>query len=175
MPYVTPPRVEAARGLHLTIADIGRGNDARPLRGVLVLCAVAASAVPDASRGSCMEIQKQRVGDVSVVSPTGRLDGIYSTAFAKEVGELITGENPKILIDFAEIDHVTSAGIRAVLLLMKKANASGAAFALCGVNEQVREVLDTAGVAPMVAIHAGRSDGVAALKNASPPPPTSAP
>ena len=121
-----------------------------------------------------MEIQKERVGDVSVVSPTGRLDGIYSSAFAKEVGELITGDNPKVLIDFAEIDHVTSAGIRAVLLLMKKANASGAAFALCGVNEQVREVLDTAGVAPMVALYPGRAEGLAAL-NTPPPPPTTAP
>ena len=87
-----------------------------------------------------MEIQKERVDDTFVVSANGRLDGIYSTAFAKEVGELITGTNPKILIDFAEIDFVTSAGIRAVLLLMKKAEASGVVFALCGVNEQVREV-----------------------------------
>ena len=110
-----------------------------------------------------MEIQKERVGDISVVSPTGRLDGIYSTAFAKEVGELITGPNPKILIDFAEIDHVTSAGIRAVLLLMKKAEASGVVFALCGVNDQVREVLDVAGLAPVITIYPGRSQGLAAL------------
>jgi len=29
-----------------------------------------------------MEIQKDRVGEVSVVSVAGRLDGIYSSAFA---------------------------------------------------------------------------------------------
>lgn len=110
-----------------------------------------------------MEIQKERVGDACVVTATGRLDGIYSTAFAKEVGELITGDNPKILIDFAEIDFVTSAGIRAVLLLMNKAKASGAMFALCGVNDQVREVLDTSGLAAMLAIHPGRPEGLAAL------------
>jgi anti-anti-sigma factor len=114
-----------------------------------------------------MDIQKERVGDVDVVSPTGRLDGIYSSAFAKEVGELITGENPKILIDFAEIDYVTSAGIRAVLLLMKKAKASGGSFALCGVNEQIREVLDATGLGPIVPIHPGRPEGLAAL-NAPP-------
>jgi anti-sigma B factor antagonist len=110
-----------------------------------------------------MEILKERVGDTYVVSANGRLDGIYSTAFAKEVGELIAGMNPKILIDFAEIDFVTSAGIRAVLLLMKKAEASGVVFALCGVNKQVREVLDTAGLAPIITIHPGRSEGLAAL------------
>jgi anti-anti-sigma factor len=110
-----------------------------------------------------MEIQKERVGDTYVVSANGRLDGVYSTAFAKEVGELITGTNPKILIDFAEIDFVTSAGIRAVLLLMQKAEASRVVFALCGVNKQVREVLDAAGLAPIITIHPGRSQGLAAL------------
>jgi anti-anti-sigma factor len=101
-----------------------------------------------------MEVQKERVGDTYVVSANGRLDGIYSTAFAKEVGELIVGINPKILIDFAEIDFVTSAGIRAVTILMKK---------VCGVNKQVQEVLDAAGLTPIITIHAGRSEGLAAL------------
>jgi anti-anti-sigma factor len=110
-----------------------------------------------------MEIQKERVGDVSVVTVNGRLDGIYSSAFANQVGELITGENPKILIDFTDIDFVTSAGLRALLLLIKKAKATGSAFALCGVNEQVREVLDISGFTAMFSIHPGRAEGIAAL------------
>ena len=110
-----------------------------------------------------MDIRKERVGDACVVTAEGRLDGIYSTAFAKEVGELITGEHPKILIDFSEIDSVTSAGIRAVLLLMNKAKATGAAFALCGVNAQVREVLDISGLATIIPVHPGRAEGLAAL------------
>ena len=55
-----------------------------------------------------MEIRNEQVGDVHVVTVNGRLDGIYSAAFANQVGELITGENPKILIDFTDIDFVTS-------------------------------------------------------------------
>jgi anti-anti-sigma factor len=114
-----------------------------------------------------MEIHKERIGDAYVVSANGRLDGIYSTAFAKEVGELIAGRNRKILIDFAEIDFVTSAGIRAVLLLMKKAQAAGATFALCGVNEQVREILDSTGLAPTITIHPGRAEGLCQLLGVS--------
>jgi anti-anti-sigma factor len=110
-----------------------------------------------------MEIQKEQVGDVYVVTVNGRLDGIYSSAFANQVGELITGANPKILIDFTDIDFVTSAGLRALLLLMKKAQASGSVFALCGVNEQVREVLDISGFTAMFSIHSNRAEGIAAL------------
>ena len=116
-----------------------------------------------------MEIQKERVGDVHVVTASGRLDGIYSAAFANRVGELITGANPKILIDFTDIDYVTSAGLRAVLVLMKKAQASGGVFALCGVNEQVRDVLDVSGFAALFSIHAGRAEGIAALDASAAP------
>jgi len=111
-----------------------------------------------------MDIHNEQVGDVHVVTASGRLDGIYSSAFAKEVGALITGAKPKILIDFTEIDFVTSAGLRAVLVLMKTAQASGGEFALCGVNEQVREVLNISGFADLFGIHAGRAEGIAALR-----------
>ena len=110
-----------------------------------------------------MDIQKERVGDVQVVTAEGRLDGIYSSAFANQVGELITGENPKILIDFTDIDFVTSAGLRALLVLVKKTKTTGGAFALCGINEQVREVLDISGFTAMFSIHPGRAEGIAAL------------
>ena len=111
-----------------------------------------------------MDIEKEQIGDAHVVTAHGRLDGIYSSAFANEVGALITGTHPKILIDFTDIDHVTSAGLRAVLILVKKAKASGGAFALCGVNEQVREILDTSGFDAMFNIYPGRAEGLAAFK-----------
>jgi anti-anti-sigma factor len=110
-----------------------------------------------------MEIQKERVGDAHVVTVNGRLDGIYSTNFANQVGELITGTSSKILIDFTDIDFVTSAGLRALLMLVKKARASGSVFALCGVNEQVRQVLDVSGFTAMFSIHSDRAEGIAAL------------
>jgi anti-anti-sigma factor len=110
-----------------------------------------------------MQIQKERVGDACVVTASGRLDGISSTNFANQVGELITGTNPKILIDFTDIDSVTSAGLRALLLLFKKAKASGGVFALCGVNDEVREVLNISGFTPMFSIHPNRAEGLAAL------------
>jgi anti-anti-sigma factor len=119
--------------------------------------------VSSESEGSAMEIQKERVGETDVATVSGRLDGIYATAFAKEVGELITGTNPKILIDFTDIDYVSSAGLRGLLLLVKKAKASGALFALCGLNEQVREVLDISGFSSMFSIYSDRAEGLVAF------------
>lgn len=110
-----------------------------------------------------MEIHDERIGDTCVVTARGRLDGGASAAFADRVSGLISSQNPKLLIDFAGVDFVTSAGLRAVLLLVKKVKAAGGSFALCGVQEQVREVLDITGFTPMLSIHAARAEAIAAM------------
>ena len=46
---------------------------------------------------------------------------------------------------------------------MKKIKAADGSFALCGVQESVREVLDITGFAGMLPIHAARADAIAAM------------
>lgn len=110
-----------------------------------------------------MEIHDERVGDTWVVTAKGRLDGGASAAFADRVGGLITSPNPKLLIDFGGVDFVTSAGLRAVLLLVKKVKAAGGSFALCAVQASVLEVLDITGFTGMLSIHPVRADAIAAM------------
>jgi anti-anti-sigma factor len=110
-----------------------------------------------------MEIQEEQVEGTYVVTVKGRLDGVASSTFGDRVGALITSPNPKLLVDFAEVDFVTSAGLRAVLLIVKRVKASGGSFALCSVQDSVREVLDISGFTAMLTIHPARADGIAAL------------
>lgn len=110
-----------------------------------------------------MELEEERVGEACVVTARGRLDGASSSIFADRISGLITNQKPKILIDFTEVDFVTSAGLRAVLILLKKVKAAEGSFALCGVQDSVREVLDISGFTAMISIHPARSDGIAAL------------
>jgi anti-anti-sigma factor len=110
-----------------------------------------------------MEIHDERVGDTCVVTAKGRLDGGASSAFTDRIGGLITSRNPKLLIDFSGVDFVTSAGLRAVLVLVKKVKAAGGSFALCGVQDSVREVLDITGFTSMLSIHPARAEAIAAL------------
>ena len=111
-----------------------------------------------------MDIHDERVGDTCVVIVKGRLDGGVSAAFAEKVGGMVTNANPNLVIDFAGVDFVTSAGLRAVLILVKKVKAAGGSFALCSVQDSVREVLDITGFTGMFSIHAARADAIAALR-----------
>jgi anti-anti-sigma factor len=110
-----------------------------------------------------MEIRDESIGDTCVVTAIGRLDGGASAAFAEKIGGLIANPNPNLLIDFAGVDFVTSAGLRAVLLLLKKVKATGGSFALCDVQASVREVLDIAGFTGMINLYPARAEAIAAM------------
>lgn len=111
-----------------------------------------------------MELQDEQVDGTTVVTAKGRLDASASAAFADRVSGLIATPNPRLLIDFSGIDFVSSAGLRAVLVLLKKVQAAGGRFALCGVSEPVREVFDITGFTGMMAMHPARAEGIAALR-----------
>ncbi len=109
-----------------------------------------------------MDISEEAVGDVCVVTAQGRLDGSTSAMFADRFEKLI-GVRPKLLLDFSGVDFVTSAGLRAVLSIVKKVKSASGALALCGVQEPVLEILDITGLTPMMDIYQMRADGLKAL------------
>jgi anti-anti-sigma regulatory factor len=58
---------------------------------------------------------------------------------------------------------VTSAEVRAVLLLGKKMKSAGGSLAVCSVRDSVREVLDVSGSTSMLSIHPARAEAIAAM------------
>ena len=82
---------------------------------------------------------------------------------AERIQALIGPDRSKMLIDFTGIDFVTSAGLRAVLIILKKVKSVNGRFALYGVQASVREVLEITGFAGMIQIHPGREAALAAL------------
>jgi anti-anti-sigma factor len=93
----------------------------------------------------------------------GRLDGATCGKFAERVEALVTGDEPRLLVDFAGVEFVSSAGLRVVLGLMKKVKAGRGALALCAVQPAVREVLEITGLAGMIDIHPERAAALTAL------------
>jgi anti-anti-sigma factor len=110
-----------------------------------------------------MEINGESVGEVSVVTARGRLDGAASGPFTEQVQALIATDSPRLLLDFSGIDFVTSAGLRAVLQILKRVKSSNGMFALCSVQKPVREVLDITGFAGMIDIHPERASALRAM------------
>ncbi len=110
-----------------------------------------------------MELIEETHGRVVVVTARGRLDGSTAQAFGARLEKLATAPEPRLLVDFSGIDFVSSAGLRVVLTLLKRVKSANGKLALCAVQAPVKEILDITGFTPMLDVHAGRAEAMAAL------------
>jgi anti-anti-sigma factor len=110
-----------------------------------------------------MDIREEKHGNVCVVAPRGRLDVATSPGLAERLDKLIGGSQPRLLVDFSDVEFVSSAGLRVILATMKKIKAANGSFALCGLRPPVQEVLDITGFTPLIDIHPDVSTALAAM------------
>jgi anti-anti-sigma factor len=110
-----------------------------------------------------MEVTEEVAGRVLVVVARGRLDGAASPAFGARLEKLAEKPEPRLLVDFTGVDFVSSAGLRAVLTVLKRVKAANGRLALCSVQPAVREVFDITGFASMLDMHASRAEAMVAL------------
>ncbi len=85
------------------------------------------------------------VGDqLAVIAPVGRLDTVTSA----ELKELIAGydiSGRDIELDFANVEYISSAGLRLLVSLQKQAKAEGHKMVLRNTNAVVNEVFRISG------------------------------
>jgi anti-sigma B factor antagonist len=110
-----------------------------------------------------MELLEEKHGRIMLVTARGRLDGSSSPAFGQRLEKLAATPEPRLVIDFGGVEFVSSAGLRAVLSVLKRVKAANGMLALCAVRAPVKEVLDITGFTGMLAVHPGRDEAMAAL------------
>lgn len=93
--------------------------------------------------------QKSSVGIVMKVQ--GRIDTYTAENFETELLKALEDEE-EVIVDFGEVDYVSSAGLRALLNGQKKANAENKEMICTKINEIVEEVLETTGFIDILTI-----------------------
>lgn len=83
--------------------------------------------------------------DIYTSHPKGRLDSNACPAFEAEIVGALNAGNQRVLFDFSQLDYISSAGLRVVLMAAKRLRESGGKMALCSLNEMIREVFEVSG------------------------------
>ena len=92
-----------------------------------------------------LEILENKVGDVCILKIKGRLDAVSTPQSEKTVFEYINNGNYKLLLDFSQVDYISSAGMRMLLSSTKKLKALSGKLILCQINAGVMDVLKMSG------------------------------
>lgn len=91
-----------------------------------------------------MEVKSEAKEGVTVLTPTGRVDTSTAKAFEGAVMAAID-TNKKIAIGFNEIDYISSAGLRVVLMAGKKLSAASGVLVLINMPDKIFQVFKMSG------------------------------
>ncbi len=97
-----------------------------------------------------MTIDKQINGSELTLSLTGRLDTTTAPELEAVIKENITGVT-NLVIDFAGLEYLSSAGLRVILSAQKTMNKQGE-MVIRNVNETINEVFEITGFIDILTI-----------------------
>jgi anti-anti-sigma factor len=107
-----------------------------------------------------LEIKSECTDNVLIIAPAGRLDGITSRDFSEKIIGLIDELSRLVVLNLADLNYISSEGLRVILTAAKKAKAEGGALTLCSPQQSVHEVLTISGFAPMLGVYASVDEAV---------------
>jgi len=96
-----------------------------------------------------LKIDAQKTGADLTVSLDGKINAVTAPELQNELKNLLTEEITKIILDFAAVTFLSSAGIRTILWTVTQMNGRQGTMILKNVTDTVKEVfvlteLDTA-------------------------------
>ncbi len=109
-----------------------------------------------------MDVERTSVGEVQVFRITGRLDSSSSPAFEAQVLPSVRPGANRIVLDFSNVEYVSSAGLRVVLLAAKQTRATQGGFAIFGMSQPVHQVFKMSGFARIIPLFDDETQAVTA-------------
>ncbi len=109
-----------------------------------------------------MQFTTRTSNDIHIVAIAGSLDSTTSPEAQKSLAAVLAGAK-KVVLDFAQLDYISSAGLRVLLGAAKQLRASGGKLGMFGLNQSVREVFDISGFSTILSIYQSEAEAVGAM------------
>lgn len=132
-------------------SNISLENSCNPLK-ILVL-------------GEIMELKYSEVeNNIRLLKLIGRLDITGVTAIETQFSEYCSGENPRVIVDLADVDFLASIGIRLLTLNAKSIVSRGGRMVMLNPKSDIQDVLDITGIPAIIPLYKDLRSAEAALK-----------
>ena len=90
-----------------------------------------------------MELKTQDIANVTLIQAAGRIDHTTAKDFENRLLPQLagcTGETKKILLDFSEVNFISSAGLRVLMIAAKQCRKQGGKMVLAALQPMIQEV-----------------------------------
>jgi anti-anti-sigma factor len=115
-------------------------------------------------RETKMDLHEEKIGGVTVVGIKGRIDSTTAPTLGKSLTGNFGPANVRVVLDLSQLEYISSAGFRILLVAAKRAEETGSRFVMCGVAGMVWQLFDLGGFLDLFTIATSREEGIAAAQ-----------
>lgn len=94
---------------------------------------------------STFQVSEVSMDPATVLVCRGRLDHAGARVLEEQAEALLKRGVRAVILDVAEVDYLSSAGLRSVLVILKKISLAQGTLRLCGATAEVLQVLELSG------------------------------
>ena len=100
-----------------------------------------------------MEVTTQKFKQCSLVAVSGRVDSATAAKLGEAFEEITKGGVYKIVLDMSNLEYMSSAGLRALIVTQKECKRfNRGEVVLASVPQRIKEALELAGFIPLFTI-----------------------
>ena len=100
-----------------------------------------------------MDISTRELKRVNVVTVGGRVDSAAAPDLERMFQSLLDGRRHQIVVELADVEYMSSAGLRALVSALKAAKKGGGDLVIARPSTRVREVIELAGLTSVFTMH----------------------
>ena len=112
-----------------------------------------------------MQCEARNVGDVSVVSLSGKLvSGVGDVLLRETINQLLADNRLRILVNLSEVTHIDSSGVGELVASRRIAKRFGGVLRLVKPVGTVERVLRLGHILPLFKLHESEEEGITDLQ-----------
>ncbi len=96
-----------------------------------------------------LDIEVIEKGNFRILKLKGRIDANWSLRLSESINAVIRGGNYDMVLDVSEVDYISSAGVRVLLMSYKELNKLNGSFALYRPCDGVKSIIEMMGLSSL--------------------------
>jgi anti-anti-sigma factor len=99
-----------------------------------------------------MDLNFSKIDNLDIIKITGRIDSITSGDLQNKLVEHLATGAIRLAIDFSEVSYISSAGLRAILVIAKEIKKTDGGLVIYSMQSNIKDVFDMSGFSSIINI-----------------------
>ena len=110
-----------------------------------------------------LSIQAEQHEQAFILCISGRVDGNTAKILESAIQEQVDAGTKTLILDLKDMDYISSAGLRVLLLGARRMQAKAGKTLFCALGENIQQIFEISGFNDILDVRANRDEALAAL------------